>query len=285
MKRAVLLVALLLLCAHSFKVDAVAGKGAWLRKTMRTAVTKVEGMPSKVRSALGIGLIGVALCTGVVGCDIAPDYSNLINASMYEDVAMFGVSSERANYYANDNIDKSPADYHDKLIVFSQDGVLELGVARNTGRHNEVVVTSLEGRDGSIEEAVLKAMGEKDGRRTIIKTWQIKGVWLNDSDYVNDIITVKARYAQRRETTNFNEEQAVRALLKQKNVQISGTVAGEFSDGWLLFTAVLGTGFKMDEDLWLDLGIRVLISNDLQIHLFTKKGRILDHTERETDGQ
>ena len=274
----------LLLCVYSFKVDASGGKATWLRQAMRATVAKVEGVPSMVKAAMGITVVGIALCTGI-GCDIAPNYSNLINAAMYEDVAVYGVSSAEADYYANDNVDKSPADYHDKLVVFNQDGVLELGIARNTGRNNEVIVTSLEGRDGSIEEAVLKATGEKDGRRTIIKTWQIKGVWLNDSDYVNDIITVEARYAKRRETTNFKEEQAARELLKQKNVQVFGTVAGEFSDEWLLFTAALGTGFKMDEDIWLDLGIRALISPDLQIHLLTKKDRLISHVERDANGE
>ena len=47
----------LLLCAHSFKVDAGVGKGTWLRNALRATTAQVNGMLSKVKSSVGIPLV------------------------------------------------------------------------------------------------------------------------------------------------------------------------------------------------------------------------------------
>ena len=253
----------LLLCAYSFFAgEARASKFPQMREAWRAAVTHVKGLPAAAKSAVGITLIAAALCIGGTGCDLvdAPSYVGDLHTDQAA-LSTLGISSADADRYADKDIWKTPAEYDGKLIVFSQNGVFELGVASDGGRHNELVITDLE---------------KKNGRRTIIKVWQVKGVMINDSSNVGKTITVEAGDARRRANNNFKEDKEARRILANKEVQLFGEVTEEFSGGWLLFVPEMGLGFKPDPKKWLDLGIRAFLE---PVHLFTEIDSVLSWAE------
>ena len=167
-----------------------------------------------------------------------------------------------AERYSDPNM-LMPADYDGMFVAFMQDGIIETGTAMDIGRYNELEITNLE---------------NMNGRRTIIKKWQIKGVLINDSDNTGNIMYVNSSDIKRKATTVFKEERAARQLLWNTDVTIFGEVVNEFSDGWLLFIPVMGTGFGPNENVFFDLGIRGLW--DQPIYLFVQENKV---TWAETD--
>ena len=232
----------LLLCAHSFKVDAGVGKGTWLRNAWRATTAQVNGKSSKVKSSVIIPLVIVAACASFYSCDRVdlPDYANSVIGVDNESFAELGISSADAEHYSDPNM-LMPADYDGLLVVFNQNGVLETGTATDIGRDYELEISNLE---------------KMSGRRTVIKLWQIKGALINDSDNIGKIIYANSSDIKRKATTNFKEEHAARQLLRNKDVTIFGEVINEFSGDWLLFIPALGTRFESDENRLFDLGIR-----------------------------
>ena len=261
MKMTTLLMALLL-CAHSFKVDA--GAGTLLRNAMRATTTKVGSMSSKVKSLVGVSLATVALCAGMMACDRAPSYVDNLAGVVDEQVSEMGISSADAAIYEADKAWKDPSIYDGLLVVFKQDKLLEIGIASHTGRHNEVVITDLE---------------RENGRRTIIKTWQIRGVLINDSELVGDNIEIESRHARLKETDNVKVDQAARQVLWHKDATIYGEVVSEFSDGWLLFYANYASGMPTNDKKPLDLGIRVLEHQNIYLFARTDNATLTERKE------
>ena len=254
----------LLLCAHSFKVDAGVGKGTWLRNALRATTAQVNGMSSKIKASVGIPLVIFAACASFYSCDRVdlPDYANSVIGVDNESFAELGISMADAERYSDPNM-LMPADYDGMFVAFMQDGIIETGTAMDIGRSNELEITNLE---------------NMNGRRTIIKKWQIKGVLINDSDNAGNIMYVNSSDIKRKATTVFKEERAARQLLWHKDVTIFGEVVNEFSDGWLLFIPVMGTGFGPNENIFFDLGIRGFW--DQPIYLFVQENKV---TWAETD--
>ena len=84
----------LLLCAHSFKVDAGVGKGTWLRNAWQATTAQVNGMSSKVKSSVVIPLVIVAACASFYSCDRVdlPDYANSVLGVDNESFAELGIA-------------------------------------------------------------------------------------------------------------------------------------------------------------------------------------------------
>ena len=251
----------LLLYAYSFGVEARVG--TQVRETFRASVTAVKGALGKGWQTAVIAPLALVTTCSLLACGQpveVPNYADIIGVES-ADLVELGVSSAAAaDYYSDPDIWKSPADYEGKLVVFRQNNLLELGVASDGGRHNELVVTDME---------------HKNGRRTIIKVWQIQGVYIYDSGLEGKNLTVNSADVKLRSHANFGDEAEARRLLRNKKLQLVSRVVHEFSNDLLMITPLYSTGNKPNKKgYWsfLDLGIRLEWDQPLQ--LFTSEDKV-----------
>ena len=241
----------LLLCAYSFFAgEAHGNRLAQMREAWRATVTKVGGVSNTVKSTAGITLTVIALCTGMLACD-RTDYPNFVDTLVVADnVPLVGVSSAEAQHFTDSDAWFHGEDFDNLLVAYQQGKAMGVGVAN-----------TLEGLDKN--ELVVNDP-ENSKTRSIINSWQVKGVWLENSKLENKYVEVNTENVVRRLTSDFSDDKAARKILWNKDSKIIGEITQVFievggdGDKWFLLTPKAALGVPPRKDLWLDLGIRRL---------------------------